>query len=60
MSLKENIWFKVAVPRELHKDFKLACWLENISMTDKMLVSMHQIVTKNIKEIEEAKKVRNL
>jgi len=52
--------FKVAVPRELHKDFKLACWLENISMTDKMLVSMHQIVTKNIKEIEEAKKVRNL
>jgi len=59
MSLKENVWFKVAVPRELHKDFKVACWLENISLTDKMLELMHKTVTENRSQIEEAKKFRN-
>jgi len=60
MSQKDNTWLKVSTPRKLHKDFKVACWLENISLTDKMLELMHQVVTENRSQINEAKKVRNL
>lgn len=58
--MKDSVWLKVAVPVELKKDFKIACWLESVSQTDKMLEMIHQSVTNKRKLIEEAKKVRNL
>jgi hypothetical protein len=59
MSNKNNsVWVKIACPVELQKDFKLACWLENVSMTDKLLSLINESVIKNQRQIDEAKRVR--
>jgi DNA polymerase III delta prime subunit len=56
--MKDSVWLKVAVPVALKEDFKIACWLEGSSQTDKMLNLMHREVVANKEQIEEAKKVR--
>ena len=56
---KKTVWLKVSVPIKLKEDFKIACWLENISQTDKMLELMSGLVTTKRKHIEEAREVRS-
>lgn len=58
MTNKNSVWVKIACPVELQQDFKLACWLENVSMTDKLIDLINESVTKNQRQIEEAKRVR--
>ena len=57
-SQKNNIWIKVSCPRGLQRDFKVGCWLENTTITDKLLTLIHGEVMGNKKQIEEAKKIR--
>jgi hypothetical protein len=58
MSNKNSVWIKIACPSELQRDFKLACWLENVSMTDKLIALIDESVTRNQRQIEETKRLR--
>ena len=58
MPQKNSVWLKVSVPMKLKEDFKLACWLESATQSDKMLELMHGFVIANQKQIEEARSIK--
>jgi hypothetical protein len=56
---RDKIWIKIPCSRDFRKKFKMLCWAENTSMTDKILGLMEEEIKDNqslIQEVENEQK----